>query len=121
MGLEPLWKKSKTKSQRQEERNARLPQGGKQRNSGRGPYSRRDNTLERFLIESRTTSRGSYSINAAEFYDIKRQGAIQPPGYLAAMQIDFEENGLSILAVELDDMISILEELRELRESRTGS
>ena len=101
MTLETPWSKAKrTKSQKQEERLGKMEGGRKQINSGRTAWnSKRDNTLHDFLIEARTTDKGSYRIEKAEFQQLRRQAHQTPPGMLPGMQIDLGE--LHLMVTEL--------------------
>lgn len=114
----PWDRASKTKSRRQEERNAKLEGGGLQINSGRSSWtSKRDNTLGRvykFLVESRTTDNDSYRIDRKEFLDIKKEAMQTPPGLLPAMQIDI--NGLSLFIVQLKDFEEFQTRMLDLEE-----
>lgn len=123
MALESPWgrAKTKTKSQRQEERLGKMEGGKKQINSGRFWRSKRDAVLHSFLVEARTTDAGSYRIEKQEFLDIKKQGLQTPPGLLPAMQIDLGE--LHLFVVELsayEDLQMRLIELETLLERRDG-
>lgn len=91
--------KGKTRSQLQEERIAKMPGGEAQVNSGRFWRWKRDAKLHNFLIEARTTEKGSYSIKEEELLTMKKQAAATPPGLLPGMQIDFPR--ISIIAIEL--------------------
>lgn len=121
--IEIPWDKAKkTKSQKQEERNSKFIGGALQINSGRSTWtSKRDNVLGsiyRFLVECRTTDKGSYSIQRKEFYDLKKQALQTPPGMLPMFQIDLQE--LSLAVIELSDwnefqarMVDLEEQLKE--------
>lgn len=87
----------KTKSQLQEDRLGRMEGGKKQVNSGRTWLSKRDAVLRNFLIEARTTDKGSYRIEEAEWLDIRKQSFQTPPGLLPAMQIDFTRTHLMVI------------------------
>jgi len=117
--MEIPWEKAKkTKSQRQEERNAKLPDGKLQINSGRSTWtSKRDNTLGRiyrFLVESRTTEKGSFTIQKREFLDLRKQAFQTPPGLLPMMQPDIQE--LSLVVIELKDFQEFQARMVELEE-----
>lgn len=95
------------KSQRQEERLAKLPNATKQINSGRTWFSKRDVRLGGFLVEARTTGARSYSISKNEFEKLTREAFGTPPGQLPGMQIDFEgETILSLFVMRLDDHLA---------------
>lgn len=91
----------KRKSELQEQRNAKLEGGSKQVNSGRFWRFKRDNILHEFLIESRTTDKGSYSVSKEEFQRVKQDALQTPPGLLPGMQVDIQD--LSLIVMELKD------------------
>jgi hypothetical protein len=93
------------KSQRQEQRNANLPGGRKQVNSGRHWFSKRDNRLHGFLIETRRTDSDSYRITLKEFESIMRDALTTPPGLKPGMQIDIKH--LKLMLISLDDYIDL--------------
>lgn len=99
--METPWQraKTKTKSQRQEERLGAMEGGSKQHNSGRFWRWKRDARLHNFLIEARTTDAGSYRIERKEFLEIRKQAWQTPPGLLPAMQIDLGD--LHLMVTEL--------------------
>jgi hypothetical protein len=100
--MDTPWSRArKTRSQLQEERIGDMPGGQKQVNSGRFWRWKRDGILHEFLIEARTTEKGSYSINKEEFQKIKREALQTPPGLLPGMQIDIQD--LSLIVVETKD------------------
>lgn len=82
--------------------------GSQQINSGRFWRSKRDNILHDYLIEARTTEKGSYRIEKQEFLDIERQALQTPPGMYPGMQIDL--GTLKLIVVRLEDF-----QTRELR------
>lgn len=125
------WQKVTTgkRAQRQEERNGRLPGGSKQLNSGRQWFSKRDNRLGGFLVETRTTERGSYAIQRTEFEQITREAFGSPPGQLPAMQIDLcdSTSTLSLFVTRLEDHLwreayigDLEQELKDLRASKVS-
>ncbi len=87
------------KSRRQEERNARLPGGRKQVNSGRHWFSKKDNRIGGFLVESRTTDKNSYSITVEDWQILSRSVCSEPGMLLPAMQIDIKD--LQLFVCEL--------------------
>jgi hypothetical protein len=103
--------KTKTKSQRQEERLGAMEGGKKQVNSGRFWRWKRDAVLHNFLIEGRTTDAGSFRIEKQEFQDMRKQARQTPPGLLPGMQIDMGD--LHLMVIELsafqDAQMRILE------------
>src|SRR4051794_15643527 len=103
MKLETPWQRAraKTKSQRQEERNGEMPNATKQVNSGRFWRWKRDGIIHNFLVEARTTERGSYSISKKEFLSMRKEAITTPPGLKPAMQIDLDE--LQLWVMELRD------------------
>lgn len=122
------------KSQAQEKRIAALPGGRQQPNSGRiHAIARRDAQLGGYLVEARTTGKGSYSIQRDEFLRIERDAFGTPPGQLPAMQIDFEPENtalrtLSLFVTRLEDhtaqtaLIGLLEQrVSELEEELRGA
>jgi hypothetical protein len=103
---ETPWKQAKAnlKSRRQESRLAKLPGGRAQVNSGRTWFSKRDVRLGGFLVEARTTAKGSYTISRDEFLHVQRDALGTPPGQLPAMQVDFEgEVPLHLFVMRLSD------------------
>lgn len=102
----------KSASQRQEERNGQMPEGEKQNNSGRLWRWKRDNKLWNFLVESRTTTKGSYSISKKEFLSIRREAISTPPGLKPGMQIDLDE--LQLWCMELRDWEAVYTRLISL-------
>jgi hypothetical protein len=93
------WKRrsARKKADKQEERNAKLPGGRKQVNSGRLHFSKRDNKLGGFLVESRTTDSGRYCIERKEWEDIILDAHRTPPGMLPGMQIDLGPHKLFVM------------------------
>jgi hypothetical protein len=87
-------------SQRQEKRNAKLPGGRKQVNSGRHWFSRRDNRLGGFLVETRRTDSGRYCITEKEWGEIVKDAFSTPPGQLPGMQIDLGKHQLFVMRLE---------------------
>jgi len=117
--LESPWDRAKkTKSQRQEERLGNRDDGKLQINSGRTAWtSKRDGVLGRvyrFLVEARTTDKGSYRIEKKEFLDLKKQAFGTPPGLLPMMQVDIQDLGLGIIT--LNDMDAIQARMVDLEE-----
>lgn len=103
MGIESPWDRAKkTKSQRQEERIGKREDGKLQINSGRSTWtSKRDGVLGRiykFLVEARTTDKGSYRIDKQEFLDLRKQAFQTPPGLLPGMQIDIQDLSLWLMS-----------------------
>jgi hypothetical protein len=78
------------RSDRQESGLARRSGGRRQVNSGRLWWSKRDVTLNGFLVEARTTKSASYTLSKVEFEKLTKDAFGTPPGQLPAMQIDFE-------------------------------
>jgi hypothetical protein len=96
------WNRARDRrSQRQEQRNAAMPEGSQQPNSGRFWRFKRDNKVWNFLVESRTTEKGSYSVSKKEFESIRREAISTPPGLKPGMQIDL--GNLSLFVMELRD------------------
>lgn len=111
--METPWVRAKkTKSELQERRNAKLPAGSRQVNSGRFWRWKRDNKVWNFLVESRTTESGSYSVNRKEFEQIRQEAITEPPGHKPAMQIDIQE--LNLWLMELTDWEAVLTHMIEL-------
>lgn len=99
--METPWSRvRKGRSQAQEERIGRLPGGSKQVNSGRMWRWKRDGILHEFLIEARTTNKGSYRIEREEFLDIRKQALQTPPGLLPGMQIEIQDLDLMVMELE---------------------
>lgn len=126
MGLETPWQraKTKTKSQRQEERLGKMDGGKAQVNSGRFWRWKRDARLHNFLIEARTTDAGSYRIERSEFIEIRKQARQTPPGLLPAMQIDLGDLHLMVTElqafqdaqmriIELEEQLELLQDAQE--------
>jgi hypothetical protein len=106
--LRTPWQKvtGNSRSKRQETKLANRPGGQKQINSGRTPIAKRDVRLNGFLFEARTTEKGSYRVERAEFEQIIRDALGTPPGQLPGMQIDFERlqgSTLSLVVTRLED------------------
>jgi hypothetical protein len=100
--LDPPWQRQlKPKHRRQEEKLGRIPGGQRQPASGRIWRFARDAVLMGFLIEARTTEKGSYTISLDEWLAIERQAHMTPPGCLPAMQIDIQ--GHSLIVTRLVD------------------
>jgi hypothetical protein len=114
--VETPWSRArKLRSQQQEERLADLPQGQRQVNSGRFWRWKRDGIVWNFLVEARTTDRGSYSISEKEFQSIKREAITTPPGLKPALQIDVGETSLWLM--ELRDWEQVYSRLIELEQT----
>ena len=96
---ETPWERArKTRSQLQEERLGNIEGGSKQLNSGRTSWrSKRDNIYRQFLVEARTTEAGSYTIQASEWRDIRRQAFQTPPGLLPMIQVELQELNLAVV------------------------
>jgi hypothetical protein len=105
--MDTPWKQAnkQRKARREEERVGKLPGGSKQVNSGRHWFNRRDNTLCGFLVETRITNSGSYSINKDEFEKITREAFSTPPGMLPAMMVNIQ--GLKLIAIRQEDFLAI--------------
>jgi len=89
-------------------------EGGKRQvNSGRFWRWKRDGTLREFLVEARTTEKGSYSITKSEWNDIRKEAFRTPPGLLPAMQIDIQD--VRLLTMELSAFQDLYVELISLR------
>jgi len=100
--MEAPWERAKkTKSQLQEERIGKMEGGSKQVNSGRLWRWKRDAKLHDFLIEARTTDKGSYTIDYADFKKLEREAMQEAPGYLPGMQIDIRD--LQLVVTRLID------------------
>jgi hypothetical protein len=98
VNLEPPWRnKQKPRHQRQEERIAKSG-GITHPASGRIWRFKRDGRLFDFLIEARTTEKGSYSISRDEWLTIKKEALMTPPGLMPGMQIDIQD--VSLIAIE---------------------
>lgn len=106
--LDLPWRRAtpQSRSQRQEERLAKRPGGGKQINSGRFWHSKRDGRQFQFLIEARTTEAGSYRVSEEEFQKIKKDAYATPPGLLPCLQIEFRSDTLDV--VRHEDLESLL-------------
>jgi hypothetical protein len=117
--METPWQRAKVKtaSQRQEERNGRMPFSSKQPNSGRFWRWKRDGIVWNFLVEARTTTAGSYRVDKEEFQKVRREAITTPPGLKPGMQIDLGE--LQLWVMELPDWEAVYTRLVEL-ESRLG-
>lgn len=122
--LEAPWNRArKSKSELQEQRLGKTEGGSKQINSGRSTWtSPRDNIVGRvyrFLVEARTTDRGSYSISHREFTDLTKQAV--RADLLPMIQLDIKDQQLAIIRLrELDqlqnELIDALGRLRDLEE-----
>ena len=127
--LDAPWNRArKTKSQLQEERLGKTEGGSTQINSGRSTWtSPRDNIVGRvyrFLVEARTTDRGSYSISHREFSDLTKQAV--RADLLPMIQLDIKDQQLAIIRLrELDqlqnELIDALGRLREMEERHATS
>lgn len=124
MGIESPWDRAKkTKSQRQEERIGKRDDGQLQINSGRTSWtSKRDGVLGRvykFLVEARTTDKGSYRVERQEFLDLKKQAFQTPPGLLPMVQVDIQDLSLVIMELkDFDEMQARMTDLEELADAR---
>jgi hypothetical protein len=96
----PWARAKKTKSQRQEERLAKMEGGRPQVNSGRLWRWKRDAILHNFLIEARTTDKESYRIEKKEFQQMRKDAMQTPPGLLPAMQIDMGDVHLMVCELQ---------------------
>lgn len=104
------------RSQRQETDLARKPGGKRQLNSGRQWFSKRDVTLNGFLIEARTTKSASYTVSKVEFKKLTRDAFGTPPGQLPAMVVTFEGGDPQHLFVmRLQDHESMVEQMGLMR------
>jgi hypothetical protein len=92
---------SQRKSERQEQRIAAKPGGKKQVNSGRHWPYKRDNRLNGFLVEARTTDAGSYRISKEEYEKLINDAILTPPGLLPGMAVDL--GGLELFIIRQDD------------------
>ena len=77
---------ARQKADAQEARNAKLPGGKKQINSGRTWHSKRDNKLGGYMVEARTTDSNRYCITRSDWEGLIRDA--HKGGMLPAMQID---------------------------------
>jgi hypothetical protein len=118
VSLEPPWKdKAKPRHQRQEERLGRSG-GVTHPASGRIWRFKRDGRLFDFLVEARTTEKGSYSISYNEWLTIKKEALMTPPGLMPGMQIDIQD--VSLMVIELpvfQEFFNLLVALLEERDS----
>jgi hypothetical protein len=100
--MDTPWERArKTKSQLQEERLGANEHGSKQNNSGRFWRWKRDGKLHGFLIEARTTDKGSYSIDYSDFKALEKNAHQEPPGCLPGMQVDIRD--LQLMVMKLQD------------------
>ena len=70
-------------------------------NSGRHWPFKRDNRLNGFLVEARTTEAGSYRVEKKEFEKLVNDAIQTPPGLLPAMAVDL--GGLELFIMRQDD------------------
>jgi len=82
-------------------------------NSGRFWRWKRDGTLREFLIEARTTEKGSYTITKKEWNDIRTESFRTPPGLLPGMQIDIQD--VKLIVIEVTAFEDLFNELIALR------
>ena len=100
------------RSRRQEETLGKKPGGRRQVNSGRLWWSKRDVTLNGFLVEARSTESASYTISKIEFKKLVRDAFGTPPGQLPAMQIDFAGGDpLHLFVTRLQDHEAMIAEM----------
>jgi len=111
---ETPWQRArKSRSELQERRLGKMEGGQRQVNSGRFWRWKRDGTLREFLVEARTTEKGSYTITKKEWNDIRTEGFRTPPGLLPGMQIDIQE--VKLMVIELTAFEDLFTELIALR------
>jgi len=116
--LPPWQNKSKPRHQRQEERIAKSG-GMKHPASGRIWRFKRDGRLYDFLVEARTTDKGSYSISSEEWETIRKEALMTPPGCLPCMQIDIQDASLMVVdRVIFEEAFNMLFSLLELQEAQ---
>jgi hypothetical protein len=113
--MDTPWQRARhRKSEKQERRNAEFQGSSRQPNSGRGRFRKRDNRMfDEFLVETRHTDAGSYTIQKQEFQDITKQAIKSSPGCLPAMQPDID--GLQLWVRRLSDFDEMFAELMSLR------
>lgn len=101
--METPWARANAqrKSRRQEQKIGAKPGGSKQVNSGRHWPFKRDNRLNGFLVEARTTEAGSYRVEKKEFEKLVNDAIQTPPGLLPAMAVDL--GGLELFITRQDD------------------
>lgn len=114
--MQTPWQRARHRSsQKQEQRNGEFQGSSRQPNSGRGRFGKRDNRMfDEFLVETRHTDAGSYTIQKKEFQDVEKQAIRNPPGCLPAMQPDID--GLQLWVMRLNDFDEMFRELMTLRE-----
>jgi dipeptidyl aminopeptidase/acylaminoacyl peptidase len=96
LSLEIPWQKQlKSKHRRQEDRLQQTHPA-----SGRLWRWKRDGRFFDFLIEARTTDKGSYTIKHEEWLALRRNSHQTPPGCMPAMDIEIKD--ISLIVVERD-------------------
>jgi hypothetical protein len=101
------WQRAKgiTAHEKQERKIGKMQGGQKQVGSGRIWRWKRDGRLFTFLVEARTTTKGSYSISASEFKKIQKEALQSPPGLLPSMQLDIQDVSLMVIRlVDFDEL-----------------
>lgn len=114
MSETPWSRARKARHEIQEEKIGKLPGGKRQVNSGRLWRWKRDGILHDFLVEARTTEKGSYRISRNEFLKIRHEALQTQGGLLPSMQVDLD--GLSLMVIELSAFNQLYSELLKLRE-----
>lgn len=112
--METPWQRAKgiTKHEAQERRLGTLRGGEKHPGSGRLWRWKRDGRIHTFLIEARTTTKKTYTINSEEFKEIQKEALSTPPGLLPAMQIDIRDvSGIFIRLADFDEILNRLFDL----------
>jgi hypothetical protein len=119
MTLTPWDESKKRKSQRQEERTAKMPGARPQVNSGRTWSSLRDVKLSTFfgvvLIDNKTTENPenrSYRLTRDEWLELRRDAGRTPPGCMPALQIDIQD--VHLLVFELGMWDAMVEHVTKL-------
>lgn len=94
------------RSRAQEDRTARQLGGTRNSGSGNGPWRKGDVRTSRFLIECKTTTKKSYSLRAADLRDAQRQALFEN----RTMVFDVEMQGASVMIMDREDFLALLEE-----------
>jgi len=128
---ETPWERAqKTRSQKQEERTARMRGARKQPNSGRLWHSKGDVTLDSFLgrllIDNKTTDKpenSSYRITRDDWEKLRRISNRTPPGCHPALQIDLQDLHLLVFELPLwDEIVTYVMTLEErIKKLEAGS
>lgn len=116
----PWTRARKSRSEIQEDRLGKMPEGQRQVNSGRFWRWARDGIVWNFLFEARTTEKESYTIQRKEFLQMRTQAFQTPPGLKAGMQIEIQDLNLTVIETsDFQSMYTRLVELEARYESET--